>query len=107
MITVTYYREHCRVRIEGHAGYAPEGQDIVCASVSALAYTLAANAQRLVAIGAAGDLVCTLEKGTGEIGITPKRRYRDSVEMVFRAVCAGFEMLAQSYPDYIRYEIHG
>ena len=76
-------------------------------SAEATVEQLAANAQRLVAIGAAGDLVCTLEKGAGEIGVTPKRRYRDSVEMVFRAVCAGFEMLAQSYPDYIRYEIHG
>lgn len=107
MITVTYYREHCRVRIDGHAGYAPEGQDIVCAAVSALAYTLAVNAQRFVTIGAAEDLVCTLEKGTGEIGITPKRRYRDGVEMVFRAVCAGFELLAQTSPDYVRYVLHG
>lgn len=29
-----------RVRIEGHAGYAPIGYDIVCAGVSALADTL-------------------------------------------------------------------
>ncbi|MCR5823265.1 MAG: ribosomal-processing cysteine protease Prp [Lachnospiraceae bacterium] len=29
--------EVCGFRTEGHAGYAPYGQDIICASVSALA----------------------------------------------------------------------
>lgn len=29
------------MRAEGHAGYAPAGQDIVCAAVSVLAQTLA------------------------------------------------------------------
>ena len=29
------------MRAEGHAGYAPAGQDIVCAAVSSVLYTLA------------------------------------------------------------------
>ena len=31
----------CRLEASGHAGYAPAGQDIVCAAVSVLAQTLA------------------------------------------------------------------
>ena len=30
-----------RITVSGHAGYAPAGQDIVCAAVSALTYALA------------------------------------------------------------------
>ncbi|MCI7181565.1 MAG: ribosomal-processing cysteine protease Prp [Schaedlerella sp.] len=28
------------IKISGHAGYAPQGQDIVCAAVSAITQTL-------------------------------------------------------------------
>ena len=34
MVTITRYNN--RITIEGHAGYAPQGQDIVCAAVSTL-----------------------------------------------------------------------
>ncbi len=35
-----------KVEISGHAGYAPAGQDIICAAVSAIGYTLIASLQR-------------------------------------------------------------
>ena len=41
MIRVT--AEPGRLTLEGHAGYAPAGQDIVCAAVSALMLALAAG----------------------------------------------------------------
>ena len=43
MIVVTYEksRESCSLRVEGHAGYAARGSDIVCAAASILFYTLA------------------------------------------------------------------
>jgi hypothetical protein len=41
MTQVTFYRNESgdltRFRIEGHSGYAEEGEDIVCAAISALA----------------------------------------------------------------------
>lgn len=36
-----------RITITGHAGYAPRGQDIVCAGVSVLVETLAASLEEL------------------------------------------------------------
>jgi len=43
MINVKFYAKNNRysIRTNGHAEYAPLGQDIVCASVSTLMYTLA------------------------------------------------------------------
>lgn len=39
MIRVRF--DGAQVTVSGHAGYAPAGQDIVCAAVSALVYALA------------------------------------------------------------------
>ncbi len=52
MIKVIYYREYNRLTVEGHAGSGPEGHDLVCASASALALTLAGNVAHMEAIGA-------------------------------------------------------
>ena len=43
MIRVT--AEPGRLTLEGHAGYAPAGQDIVCAAVSALMLAMAERMQ--------------------------------------------------------------
>ena len=42
MIHIHYHHDasHHHLHITGHAGYAPRGQDIVCAGISALAYGL-------------------------------------------------------------------
>lgn len=37
----------CRMEAEGHAGFAPEGPDLVCAAFSMLMYTLRANLEAL------------------------------------------------------------
>ena len=44
MIRITYREAKenvLKLRAEGHAGYAPKGQDIVCAAVSTLMQALA------------------------------------------------------------------
>ncbi|MDX8417915.1 ribosomal-processing cysteine protease Prp [Absicoccus intestinalis] len=46
MIHITIkYDEWFDIQIEGHAGYAPKGKDIVCAAVSALYQTLVQTIQ--------------------------------------------------------------
>ena len=40
MIRVSISPEELFFRLDGHAGYAPEGQDIVCASASMMAAML-------------------------------------------------------------------
>lgn len=107
MIHVTYYRQYNRVVMEGHAGAGPEGHDLVCASASALALTLAGNVAYMEAQEAVHDTITKLEEGNAEIQCTPYRRYRDSVEQVFRSICVGFELLATKYPENISYTIRG
>ena len=107
MIQVTYYRQYNRVTVEGHAGSGPEGHDLVCSAVSALALTLAGNVSYMAAQEAVYEPIIKLEEGNAEIQCTPYRRYKDSVAQVFRAICVGFELLATKYPENISYEVHG
>ena len=107
MIQVTYYRQYNRVTVEGHAGSGPEGHDLVCASASALALTLAGNVSYMEAQEAVRNVVIDLKEGNAEIQCTAYRRYKDSVEQIYRAVCVGFELLATKYPENISYSVRG
>ena len=86
MIHVTYYRQHNRVTVEGHAGSGPEGHDLVCSAVSALTLTLVGNVSFMKAQDAVYSEILKLEEGNAEIQCTPYRRYRESVEQIFRAI---------------------
>jgi uncharacterized protein YsxB (DUF464 family) len=107
MIHVIYHRRYNRVTVNGHAGCGPEGHDLVCASVSSLVLTLAGNVAYMDAQEAVWDVVTKLEEGNAEIQCTPYRRYKDSVEQIFRSICVGFELLATKYPENISYEVRG
>jgi uncharacterized protein YsxB (DUF464 family) len=107
MIQVIYNRQFNRVTIEGHAGSGPVGHDLVCASVSTLALTLAANVSYMEAQEAVHGVITKLEEGSAEIQCTAYRRYKASVEQIFRSICVGFELLATKYPDNISYEVRG
>ena len=107
MIRVIYYRTYNRVTVEGHAGAGPEGHDLVCASVSALALTLAGNVSYMEAQEAVHGVIIKLDNGYAEIQCTPYRRYKDSAQQIFRAICVGFELLATKYPEHISYEVRG
>ena len=107
MIKVIYHRLYNRVTVEGHAGSGPEGHDLVCSAVSALALTLVGNVAYMQAQEAVHDVITKLEEGSAEIQCTPYRRYKDSVEQIFRAICVGFELLATKYPENISYKVRG
>lgn len=96
MIDIKYNRKTHELNAVGHAGYATEGQDIVCASVSALCCTLAA----------------TLDPDNSEVKLHPgdiyiksgSKEYDSVTTLIFDVICNGLEMIAQEYADYVRYE---
>ena len=107
MIQVTFYRQYNRVTVEGHAGSGPEGHDLVCSAVSAIALTLAGNVSYMEAQDAVYGVTIKLEEGNAEIQCTPYRRYKESAQQIFRAICVGFELLATKYPENISYNVRG
>lgn len=107
MIEIIYYREHNRLTMQGHAGTAPIGEDIICAAATILARTLAANVKHLCDIGAATEPIIELEEGSAAISCKANHKYRSTVQSVFEAVCVGFEILADGTENAVNYSIRG
>lgn len=105
MIKVTYYRKYNRLTVVGHAGSGEPGYDLVCASASILAYTLAANVANMADNRQVREPIIKMVKGDTEISCNPRHNLKASVSLVFDSVCVGFEMLAHDHPEYISYEI--
>ena len=106
MIEITYDRSNNRVRILGHAGYGKKGQDVVCAGVSALAQTLAANVRHWQESGKLRkDAYISLSDGEGLISWEPKHGYEAATRQVAVAICAGFELIAVELPQYVSFRM--
>ena len=101
MITATFTERGNRLslRVEGHAGYAEHGKDIICASASILAYTLASIVDSIDGVKTSinldiGDSTIECECEDDET-IT-------KVADVYYFAKRGYALLAQSYPQYVR-----
>ena len=107
MITVVYHRDLNRVTVEGHAQSREIGHDLVCASASILAHTLAALVSNMKKSGQTRYPTIEISEGQALIQCNVSNRYKPTVTFAFDSICAGFELLAQSYPENISYEIRG
>ena len=90
------------LRIEGHAGYAEHGKDIVCASASILAYTVAQyveyedNQDNLKA-----PAEIKLESGDSVVSCEPKEETLKWLWDAYQFAKMGFLILASNYPQYV------
>lgn len=81
--------------ITGHAGYAPPGQDIVCAAISALLQTFVASVEELTE----DNIKSVISAGNAVI------RYTDLSEqgrLLIKSFFVGVQMIAESYSQYVR-----
>ena len=88
-----------RLEARGHAGYAPAGQDIVCAGASTLMQTLA---YLLAGEENAHSDVWDEEDGP-RLAVTAGAPRSPWVEGAFAFAKAGFALLAERYPDHVRF----
>jgi uncharacterized protein YsxB (DUF464 family) len=107
MIKVMYHRDLNRVEVEGHAQSGEVGHDLICASASILVYTLATFVENMKNAGQTKYPKVELTEGYALINCKAPSRYKSSVTLAFDTVCAGFDILAQNYPDNISYKIMG
>ena len=88
--------------IKGHAGAAEEGYDIVCSSVSILAYTLAQYVSDCYKNGKLEqEPIIILEKGEGGVTSTPKKEYYDDIKQGYAFAHIGLTLLSHNYPQYV------
>ena len=89
----------CRLEASGHAGYAPAGQDIVCAGASTLMQTLCA-----LMAGEEGTKSGAWDEPDGpRLAVTAAAPQKPWVEGAFEFAKAGFALLAERYPDHVRF----
>lgn len=94
MIQITYNEmgDMMFLRAEGHADFAPKGQDIVCAAVSALMQTLAYSLD-------SGTVTCADDRN---LMVVQAKQGTDSLAK-FELVTDGLILLADAYPEHVRY----
>jgi uncharacterized protein YsxB (DUF464 family) len=102
MIRITYREAKenvLKLRAEGHAGYAPKGQDIVCAAVStlmqALAFSVNDREDGFAVASSSGAAGTYLEL---QARATPENRAK------FELVTDGLELVAQLYPKFVTFD---
>ena len=103
MVEVAYDRKRLCVTVKGHAGTAPEGQDLVCAGVSALVNALAVNVMDFGERGMISQAVLRLNKGDAEVSCVPVHGNKKAVKQVFDAFCIGLEALGERFEKNIAY----
>lgn len=94
MIQITYNEmgDMMFLRAEGHAEFAPKGQDIVCAAMSALMQTLAYSLD-------SGTVTCADDSN---LMVVQAKQGTDSLAK-FELVTDGLILLADAYPEHVRY----
>ena len=88
-----------RLEAAGHAGYAPAGQDIVCAGASTLMQTLV----YLLAGEESAKSDAWDEPEGPRLAVTAAAPRKPWVEGAFEFAKAGFALLAERYPDNVRF----
>ena len=100
MINATISRNG--LRISGHAGAAPYGQDIVCAAVSALVQTFMIGAEAFTHDSVEADV----EPNTGQIkGFIWKEEPSEKLRVLVDTLWLGLSTIADEYPQYVKTNI--
>jgi uncharacterized protein YsxB (DUF464 family) len=95
MIRVKHYNDG--MTIEGHAGYAEAGQDIVCAGVSAIVQTLIQSVEDLTA-----ELIeYTMQPGFVEVRFLT---LSDEGRVLLDSALIGLQMIAEAHPHHVAIE---
>lgn len=90
------------MKLSGHAGQAEHGKDIVCASASILAYTVAQALQFMYEEGSLQKKPhLKLEPGDTIIVAKPKPEYYTEALHTFFVAQVGYHLLSHSYPQYV------
>ena len=83
------------ITIKGHAGYAPHGQDIVCAAVSTLAQNMVYSISELTE----DKIQCDMQPGSVEI------RYGNlsaDAQLLVSSFFIGIREVANVYPNHVK-----
>ena len=86
----------------GHTGYAEEGEDIVCAAVSAITQTAVIGITEVI------KAPCALDISDGELHLMLERSVKgkqlEQAELIIGTMLAGLRSIETDYSDYLKLE---
>ena len=85
------------IRIQGHADYAKQGDDIVCAAISALSYTLMQSLLEAEEAGIIRGLQQCLDRGDIRAGY--ESIHHGTAGTILNTILCGFRMVEERYPE--------
>lgn len=94
VIKLTHRKDLSRIEINGHAGFAEKGKDIVCAGVSALFFCLLESLEEL------SNTVKEIKDIDGYIRLDVINPDYNAV-LLIHAAMLGFKKIAEEYPDHV------
>lgn len=104
MITIVYERDEYCVTVTGHACAGARGEDIVCAGVSALTEAMLQRVKSRAKWQPAYGV--NKSRATARVHLTPRsKRAEESAREMLETICAGYQAIAEQYPDHVRYEV--
>lgn len=106
MINITFYPKTLELKIEGHAHHGKKGEDIVCAAISTLFYTL------VEALCQSEDMLDSPlfyddADGQGHIKCSPKEEYIGNITRTYWTILVGMELVANNYPKNVTFKVRG
>lgn len=106
MVKINFWQEKdngtIHMKVKGHAGTAPKGADLVCASATMLVYTVA---QALTFMYEQGQLAekphIKIREGKAVVSAKPKEDFSPEALHTFWVAQCGAHILAHNYPDHV------
>ncbi len=92
-------------QVSGHAGYAPAGEDIVCAGVSALVQAAVCGLEKFLNTPPDVQKVTWGEEGIiFKVGLPHSLsvQEKERAKVILETLELGLRGIAKSYPDYVR-----
>ena len=100
MIKIEYDSKKYELSIEGHAEYAEKGNDIVCAAVSTLFFTLGESLTQYRNL--LSDLQIEVDTDIPKIFCKPLKEYEGNIALIYITVLCGLQLLSENYPDNVQ-----
>ena len=106
MIKIKFTPETLKLEVTGHANHGKKGEDIVCAAISTLFYTLGEvlNCSRDML---EEEPIFKDSKGKGILSCKPKEEYNANIVLSYRAILIGMELVANNYPKNVTFNVVG
>lgn len=106
MIKIEFNPKTYTLDVTGHAEHGEKGEDIVCAAISTLFYTLAEALYQSREM-LAEDMVFSDEDGNGHLSCKPKAEFEGNIARTYWTILVGFDLVAKNYEKNVEVVVVG